>query len=539
MLNEFAYCPRLFHLEWVQSEWADNDDTADGTWKHRVVDAGSASTPLASGPPPEPKVSRSVTLSSESLGLVGKVDLLEPLADGSVVPVDYKRGSPPDVDEGAWLPERVQVCALGLLLLEAGYRCDHGVLYFTDSHQQVRVDFDDELLSTTRRLIAEARSAASIPKAPPPLNHHRKCPRCSLVGICLPDELHHLSGEVELKPRRLIPNDQAARPLYVVDQGASIRKSKGRLDVRVGGEVAQSVRLIDVSQVSIFGNAQISTQVVRELFRRDIPVLWFSYGGWFSGVAHGMPSKNVELRIGQFSFGEDRSFDVARRMIEAKIRNCRTLLMRNGRPRPSPAIDALLEAARSVADVEAAPSLLGVEGAAAKAYFTAFPTLLKPSGETTDFDFSTRNRRPPTDPVNCLLSFVYSLLIKDCTSTLLGVGLDPYLGVYHRPRFGRPALALDLAEEFRPIVGDSVVVSVINNGEVSSGDFVIRAGGVALTPKGRRRVIGAYERRLSQEVTHPRFGYRVTYRRILEVQARLVAALFKGEIDDYPGFMTR
>ena len=141
--------------------------------------------------------------------------------------------------------------------------------------------------------------------------------------------------------------------------------------------------------------------------------------------------------------------------------------------------------------------------------------------------------------MNCLLSYVYGLLVKDLTVVTNLVGFDPYLGFYHRPRFGRPALALDLAEEFRPIIGDSIVLTVINNGEVRENDFVVRAAGVALSASGRKAVIGAYERRMDQEVRHPTFGYTVTYRRVLEVQARMLGAYLLGEIPDYVAFVTR
>lgn len=155
------------------------------------------------------------------------------------------------------------------------------------------------------------------------------------------------------------------------------------------------------------------------------------------------------------------------------------------------------------------------------------------------FAFEGRNRRPPTDPVNCLLSFVYTLLVKDLVATCVGVGLDPYIGVFHRPRFGRPALALDLAEEFRPLIADSVVVNLINNGEVKGSDFTMRAGGVSLTDDGRKAVLSAYERRIEVEVTHPVFGYTITYRRVLEVQARLLASYLLGELPRYTPFTTR
>jgi CRISPR-associated protein Cas1 len=141
--------------------------------------------------------------------------------------------------------------------------------------------------------------------------------------------------------------------------------------------------------------------------------------------------------------------------------------------------------------------------------------------------------------VNALLSFVYSMLARELTSTCRGVGLDPLLGFYHQPRFGRPALALDLMEELRPIVADSVVIGVINNGVIRPDDFVIAAGSCNLTADGRRKVLDAFERRMDQEVVHPVFGYRIAYRRVLEVQARLLARVLLGELPTYPTFGTR
>ncbi len=154
------------------------------------------------------------------------------------------------------------------------------------------------------------------------------------------------------------------------------------------------------------------------------------------------------------------------------------------------------------------------------------------------FTFEGRNRRPPRDPVNALLSFAYSLLVREVTTAAIHVGLDPYVGVFHRPRYGRPALALDLAEEFRPIVGDSIVISVINTGEIAPEDFIVRGGGYALTPTGRKSMIAAFERRMATEIQHPVFRYRVTYRRAIELQARILARVFTGEYASYRPFMT-
>jgi CRISPR-associated protein Cas1 len=155
------------------------------------------------------------------------------------------------------------------------------------------------------------------------------------------------------------------------------------------------------------------------------------------------------------------------------------------------------------------------------------------------FVFAGRNRRPPKDPINCLLSFAYGLLTKDLTVGLHVVGFDPYLGFYHRPRFGRPALALDMAEEFRPLIAESVVIGLLNNGEIGGKDFVVRAGGVALTGAGRKKALAAYERRLDVQVRHPTFGYKISYRRVLDVQSRLLAAHLLDEIPEYVPFLTR
>ena len=185
-------------------------------------------------------------------------------------------------------------------------------------------------------------------------------------------------------------------------------------------------------------------------------------------------------------------------------------------------------------------TLLGVEGTAARRYFSAFAEMLHPGeGETATFDLESRNRRPPRDPVNALLSLAYAMLTREWTVVLFSVGFDPYLGFYHQPRYGRPALALDLMEEYRPLIADSLVLTVVNNGELRSEHFVRALGAVSLTAAGRRKFIEAYERRMSQEITHPVFGYRISYRRVLEVQARLLARHLSDEIPEYPSFTTR
>jgi CRISPR-associated protein Cas1 len=625
MLNEFTYCPRLGYLEWVEGEWAENLETMQGTFGHRRVDRPdrqsiAAPTSAASADAVESAVdaesedsaepetihARSLMLSAPAEGLLAKLDLLE--IDGlTATPVDYKRGQAPKIPEGAWEPERVQLCAQGLILRENGFTCTHGVLYYIGSKKRVTIEFTSELIERTRQLRDEFRAAAAAGVIPPPLEDSPKCPRCSLVGICLPDEVQllqrqaaeHLedadladdappedgaarrAGGSPAAPRirRLIPAADDALPLYIQSQGAMLGKSGDRLTVKQKDELLAERRLMDISQVSLFGNVMMSAQVLRELTVRGIPVCHFTYGGWFHGMTSGLVHNNVQLRIDQFAAAANpqRALEIARWLIAGKIRNARTMLRRHmadssaetsedagveseyleapvssepievgesvSIPGRSPELssrqrilNALQEYRRRALRCDSAESLLGLEGMAAKTYFEGFFELLRGRHE---FDVTGRNRRPPRDPVNAVLSFVYSLLVKELTIVLQAVGFDPLLGVFHRPRFARPGLALDCAEEYRPLLADSTVLMVFNNGEVDGGSFLERAGAVVLTEAGRRSVIAAWERRLSQEVTHPLFGYRISYRRVLEVQARLLARVITGELPEYIPFCTR
>ncbi len=566
MVNEILYCERLFYLEWAQGEFADNEFTVEGRAVHERVDKPGRTAKRASRDEPgddgeRPDQARSVWLSSEKLGLTAKIDLLEEGEDGRVTPIEYKRGRAPDVPEGGYLSERAQLCAQVLLLRDHGYVCDEGALYFAGSRKRVVIAITDDLIAATLNAARRAREIGARGRMPPPLVDDPKCNGCSLVGICLPDEVHLLEVLGEARPandrtddssdsdettdpkiRKLAVARDERQPLYVSEQGASIRLDGHCLIVRPREGEPVDVRLPATSQVCIFGNVQVSTQAVRALLERGIPLVYFTYGGWFLGRATGHDSKNIELRIAQHAAAADSEvcLELARGFVTSKILNARTMLRRNSTSPDATALFELKQFARKVDDVEQLQSLLGLEGTAARAYFGAFRDLLSGKALATGaFDLDGRNRRPPRDPVNALLSFAYSLLAKDFTLALATAGLDPMLGFFHQPRFGRPALALDLMEEFRPLVADSVVVNAINTGVVDDTDFERLNGSCALRAHARRRFLHAYERRMSQEVTHPIFGYRVSYRRVLELQARLLGRLLLGELDQYPAFRTR
>lgn len=539
MLNEFVYCPRLFYLEWVDHRWADNDDTAQGSFTHRRVDKGGPALP-----PPEEIAdilqAYSVQLEDAELGLTAVIDRVDH-GDGTVSPVDIKKGLP-NPDGGPWPADETQLLVQAVLLRRAGYLVESGSLYYAAANHRVTVPIPDDAVDRVSSLAIEARETAAQPRPPLPLVESPKCPRCSLVSLCLPDEVNRALERSDLPPRRIVPRDPDHRPVYVTEQGAFVGIKGGRLVVRAKQEELASVRLIDVSQLSVFGHVQVSTEALGRLWSRGIPVLWFSYGGWLNGWAQGEPSRYVELRRRQIIVHSHGGLEIATAMLAGKVRNSRTLLMRNSRvPIEAALAQTLKELEKNLPGASTRLAAMGYEGTAARLYFGRFADMLRVEAEplARSFRADGRNRRPPRDAVNCLLSFCYGLLVKDLVAVCLGVGLDPFMGVLHSPRFGRPSLALDLAEEFRPLVGDSVVIQVLNNGEVGERDFVTRSRGVILTQDGRKAVIAAYERRLDVQVRHPVFGYQISYRRVMDVQARLLAAVMIGEIPTYTAMTTR
>jgi CRISPR-associated protein Cas1 len=575
MVNEFVYCPRLFFYEWVEGVFAHSADTVEGALRHARVDARGDALPSPDEAAGDERIhARSVELASDRLGVIARIDLVEG-AGRSVVPVDYKKGAPRAGDDGpvAWPADRVQVGVQALILRDNGYDCQEAVLYYSATRQRVRVPLDAALIAETTAAIAAARATAAAGCLPAPLVDSPKCPRCSLVTICLPDETHAAgalpvedeeAGQLSLfaptpaavpalsagEVRRLVPARDDLRPLYLTGHGLTVGKSGDVLQIREAGRgraparPLQEVRVNEISQVNAFGNVQLTAAAVQGLCNAEKPIAHFSYGGWFYGLTQGLGLRNVFLRRAQFRRAEEPRFAlrVARDLVGSKIRNQRTMLQRNHREPPAVVLRRLKQLARQAQEAESLEALLGIEGTAARLYFEHFAGMIKvdEDGDAAPaFDFRTRNRRPPRDPVNALLSFGYSLLAKDLTIICHAVGFDPFIGFYHQPRFGRPALALDLMEGFRPLVADSAVLSAINTRMVRDGDFIRAGDAVALTPAGRKGFIRAYEQRIDTLVTHPLFGYRVTYRRVFEIQARLLARFVSGELLRYPGFETR
>ncbi|NLX46604.1 MAG: CRISPR-associated endonuclease Cas1 [Euryarchaeota archaeon] len=529
MLNEYVYCPRLCYLEFVQGEWKDSNDTEEGNYTHRRVDREKGKVGE------ERFEATSVSMESREEGISCRMDLLRG-DDGEAIPVDYKKGDAPDLPEGAWEADRVQLCAQVIVIRANGMACRGGFVYYAGSKKKVWVEGDGHLVSRTREVLRSVRAMVAQGSIPSPLVFSRKCEKCSLASICLPDEINALNG-VDGELRRLYPSRDDAIPVYVTGDGASIHIKAGRLEIiREGG--TSSVPLNDISQLSLYGNVRITASVISEMLDRGIPILHLSYGGWYKGCTTGSNHKNVELRMAQYkaAMDEQRALDISKMMISGKIRNCRTMLRRNDNDLPKEILSKMGRLAESVLIADSQSSLLGIEGAAAQQYFGRFNSMLKTDSE---FHMEGRNKRPPSDPINAVLSYLYGILAKEVFVTLNSVGFDPYLGFYHRPRYGKPALALDLMEEFRPIIADSTAITLFNNGEVKKIDFVDIGAGVSMRKEAKRTMIRGYERRMNTEIIHPLFEYRITYRRVLEVQARLLARHVQGEVREYTSFCTR
>jgi CRISPR-associated protein Cas1 len=552
--------------------------------------------------------SRSVWLRSDRLNVNAKLDLVEtraPMDAGgrrSAIPVDYKKGAPREGENaiGIWDADRMQLGLQMLILRENGYDCEEGVIYYQQTKQRVRLPWTAELETWIERTVAQARDCAAVPMIPPPLYASPKCPRCSLASVCLPDEttlLARLSAAEQeaaaaanadpaassatghsilppppslppsavpaLSVRRLMAARDERKPLYLNTPGLRVSVKSERLIVKDKEKEIDAVRLRDVSHLALLGNIQISTQAVQTLCELEIPVAYFSMGGWFYGLTRGHGLKNVFTRMAQFARAADplASLSVAKQFIHGKIKNQRTLLMRNHVEPPDWALLRLKQAAQDIWRAGSAAELLGMEGAAASVYFECFSGMIKVSdglggkggddGESgrevsrndgamfSAFDFRGRNRRPPRDPVNALLSLAYSMLAKDCMLATLAVGFDPYIGFFHQPRHGRAALALDLMEEFRPLIADSAVLTAINNRMLEPSDFLRAGDAVNLTKTGRRRFFDCYEKRMNDNIRHPIFDYQVSYRRALELQARLLARALTGETAEYRALTTR
>jgi CRISPR-associated protein Cas1 len=439
-----------------------------------------------------------------------------------------------------------------LLLEDAGYTVLECVLYYAAEKRRLTIPFDDALRQEALATLAAAKAAAAGPR-PLPLVNDPRCRRCSLQPICLPDEVNFeiyatspsaksaQSADDLPRPRSLWPPRDDGIHLVAQQNGSKVGVSGGAVAVtdKDGRKVAE-FPLANVESLSLLGSVQISTQAIGTLSDRGIPIAFLSAAGRLTAMIDPLDSVSAQVRRAQVRRFDDPAacVELSRAIVAAKIENQRTLLMRNHSALPKQIADDLAAQAAAAARADSLASLRGHEGQAAALYFEHFAGMLK-GDLAAEFDAHGRQRRPPPDPVNTALSFAYSMLAHECTAALRTARLEPSIGAFHVSRPGRPALSLDLLEPFRPLLADSIVITAFNRGELKAGHFLRTAAGCMFTDPGRKAFFGVYGRRLSDEVTHPIYGYKLSYRRMIILHARLIAAWLLGEVPTLAFLTTR
>lgn len=529
-LHALAYCERLFYLEEVEEIRLADAAVYAGRRLHEELSADEGEMV-------------SLVLESETLGIRGKVDCLR-RRDGRLIPYEHKRGRSAKGDDGpqAWSSDRLQACAYALLVAEhMGVPIDEARIRYHANNVTVRVPIDEAARETVGKAVTRARELRQSVDRPPVTDNSRLCLRCSLAPVCLPEE-GRLAQHEPREPVRLFPQDRERQTVHVTAQGARIGRSGDTLTVidTDGGKQVFPIR--EVSEVVVHGYAQVSTQAIHLCSSQEVGVHWFTNGGrYVGGLAAG--ASPVQRRLRQFEALREPglAFRLARRVVLARASSQLGFLLRasRGKDRMASGLDLAIQgirnALRAVSHAEGLDSLRGHEGDAGRHYFSGLPALLR-----EDLDeclrFDGRNRRPPQDRINALLSFGYALLYRDVLQAILTVGLEPAFGFFHQPRSAAHPLALDLMEVFRVSLWDMPLVASVNRLQWDTDvDFTCAGKQVWLSDAGRKKAIEVYERRKEDQWRHPITGYSLSYTRLIELEVRLLEKEWTGE----PGLFAR
>jgi CRISPR-associated protein Cas1 len=521
LVGHWVFCPRRAWLE-AAGEQTDTAQVAVGATASPAVD-----DPVAS----RPTDMRAVEVGDPALGVVGRCDTLLVDRDGSLTVVEHK-ATPvrrrPVVTE----PMRIQLALQVRALRAMGHRVAGQAVYFSSHHVRVPVELREDDHEAAARAVAAAREVIQAAVAPPPLEDDPRCDACSHLGVCLPDE--RKGGEVT---RRVVVADPDTQVVHLATPGSRASVRDGRVIVRSQGEEIGTIPLERVQGVVVHGNVDLSGALIRELLWRSLTIVWATGTGRVVGWATPGWGPNGAARVRQHELAAFGRLDVAREMVSAKIANQATLLRRNGDAHAT--VDLLRRRQRESLACRSLPELLGVEGDAAARYFAAFNSMFQGRARAADISLPGRSGRPARDPVNAALNYAYALLLADAIRAVASCGLDPHAGFLHSSVRNKPALALDLCEELRAPVADSVVIGAFNTGELSPHDFSSVLGTTRLRDRGRRALIAAYERRVGTVFRHPVFGYRTSWRRAAEIQARMILGVIDGSQRRYRGIRIR
>jgi len=560
---EYAYCPRLFYFMQVEGVFVPSDDTEKGVALHRRVDKPSASlekAKIGEDDPERPKVVRSLVLTSESLGLTATLDIAE-ISGQTAVPVEYRKGRPkyismkPFADDSSeieqspishpsvWPTDRIHVGLQAILLESAGYTVPEAVIYYAEEKLRLSISVDDSLKTEALITLENAKRCAEGSR-PLPLLNDARCQKCSLQPVCLPDEVNQQRAQSlsdEFMPRKIWPPRDDG--IHVVAQQDGVKVGVRGMELRISeknGSAVKTIPLANLESLSLLGSVQITTQAISTLADMKIPIAILSRAGRLVAMIDPLDSVSAEVRRSQIRKLDCKEvcLELARALISAKIINQRTLLLRNHGSLPTGVAADLAKEAKNAARADSLDAVRGHEGQAAAIYFRNFSGMFK-GPLSLEFDANGRKRRPPPDPINSCLSLSYSMLTHECVAALRLARLEPSIGGFHISKPGRPALALDLMEPFRPLIADSIAITCFNRGELDEGHFFRTASGCSLTNAGRRSFFNALGRRMDTEITHPVFKYRLSYRRMIVLHARMIAAWFMGDVPSLAFLTTR
>jgi CRISPR-associated protein Cas1 len=535
-VHAWAYCPRLFYLEEVEEIRLADEKVFEGRTLHEQLaqeEEGELHT---------------LTLESDTWSLAGRLDAVRK-QDGQWLVVEHKKGRSrkPRVGKAAeaWPSDRLQAGAYAVLLEEhLGLPVPEARVRYHADAKSARVIVDDSLKAELRNALDAMNPLREQVQRPPLTPEANRCIHCSLSPVCLPEE-ERLGEDPTWEPLRLFPGHHDRTTVHVTGPGTSMGRSDNRLIVRPLEGPEEVFPIADVEQVLIHGNAQITSQAMALCLAQDVQVHWVTGGGrYLGGTAAG--SGGVQRKVRQYQALDDPEtrMALARRIVLSKCRMQLRFLLRATRGKGrgeelESAVDRLREAIAAAERAQTPDHLRGCEGEAGNAYFGALDTLLL-AGLPPELHFRGRNRRPPRDPVNALLSFGYALLYRDMVAAILAVGLEPALGVLHTPRSAAYPLALDLMEIFRVPLVDMPVIASLNRGQWNPDTNFHRLGqGVLLTEEGRKQAIGIFETRKAESWRHPILGYSLTYHRMMELEARLLEKSWMGHPELFAAWSLR
>lgn len=546
-LHALAYCERLFFLREVEKVQIANELVYAGRTLHVEIEREEGEEVLTLG------------LQSEKFGLIGKVDCIR-RRDGQIIPYEHKRGRSARSKGGkpeAWESDRLQIIAYALLVEEHAEReVAHGRVRYHADNVTVRVPINREAREFFEKSLKRAKILQKSVERPPVTDNERLCVKCSLAPVCLPEEARLAKSfsdkkedSSEIKSTlRLFPAEDERRTLHVLTNGAKVGRSGNRLKIWSPDkdEKDKFHPSQEIGQIVLHGFAQISTQGLRLCADKNIGVHWISGGGKYTG-SWSSGSGSVQRRIRQYKAltNKEFCFGLSKRLVEAKVRGQLSFVLRSTRTggrEISDVKETIAHIRKLLSPLNRAngiDTLRGYEGSVGARYFKAFPHLVT-EGVDKRMKPKGRNRRPPKDRCNALLSYGYAILLKDVTNAILTVGLDPSLGFYHTPRSQAHPLALDLMELFRVSLVDLPVIASINRKQWDMDmDFQVSGNKIWLSDEGRKKFIQIYERRKADKWKHPVIGYSLSYARHVELEVRLLEKewtdkLSSTETNEYP-----